>query len=123
MGSLVPFLAIFLIPLVSGSHLTNRVFKWTITEPVGYVSVGKRLDGHWFYQTYKKDVSLCAYQCLRKPECLSFNYESDSAKCILNRKNHQTVALTNAPSNYVSYHAREEYSIDRVSSLQFCPQR
>ncbi|XP_048256067.1 SCO-spondin-like isoform X19 [Haliotis rufescens] len=113
MASLFPFLAIFLIPLVSGSHLTNRVFKWTITEPVGYVSVGRRLEGHWFYQTYKKDVSLCAYQCLRKPECLSFNYESDSGKCILNRKNHQTVALINAPSNYVSYHAREEYSIDR----------
>ncbi|XP_071117872.1 A disintegrin and metalloproteinase with thrombospondin motifs adt-1-like isoform X3 [Haliotis cracherodii] len=113
MASLFPFLALFLIPLVSGSHLTNRIFKWTITEPVGYVSVGKRLDGHWFYQAYKKDVSLCAYQCLRKPICLSFNYESDSGKCILNRKNHQTVALINAPSNYVSYHAREEYSIDR----------
>ncbi|XP_046550815.1 SCO-spondin-like [Haliotis rubra] len=113
MAFLVPVLAMFLIPLVSGSHLTNKIFKWNITEPVGYISVGKRLDGHWFYQGYKKDVSLCAYQCLRQPQCLSFNYEKDSSKCILNRKNHVTAPLTNAASNYVSYHAREEYSIDR----------
>ncbi|XP_067679122.1 A disintegrin and metalloproteinase with thrombospondin motifs adt-1-like isoform X3 [Haliotis asinina] len=113
MATLVPVFAFFLIPLVSGTHLTNKIFKWNITEPVGYISIGKRLDGHWFYQGYKKDVSLCAYQCLRQPQCLSFNYEKDTDKCILNRKNHTTVPLTDAASNYVSYHAREEYSIDR----------
>ena len=107
-----------LFGLVSTSFcldLSNKVYQWT-KNVEDYQTKGKWLTNNWFFMSWTKMPSQCAYRCLKSPTCKSFNYDGNDGRCELNRKTH-----VDQPADLVDdvaereYHIRDAYSIHPVS--------
>ncbi|KAK3592035.1 hypothetical protein CHS0354_019290 [Potamilus streckersoni] len=78
---------------------------------------GKQLKNHTFEEFSTKYQTLqCAYECLKKPRCKSFNFGKDIRICQLNDGNHiefPSDFVENDSAYGLEYHRREAFSIDK----------
>ncbi|KAJ8306412.1 hypothetical protein KUTeg_016957 [Tegillarca granosa] len=91
-------------------HLYGRVLKWHVIQEF----------------STKFQVTQCAMECFRMPNCKSFNFEKRHKLCQLNNATHVDFPQHFYHENQqeVEYHLKEAFSIqdEKVKLEDICPQ-